>query len=146
MAMPTIRYQVSRDSDSMVGVSYIKKTGTFLVNITQAATAALVQLGANTWLTEARAVIRVALDGSGTVAVNDGTHDLIEAADWDESSVGAIACNVTAANAANGKHYTAATTISVVVGGSPTEGQVLVYLEWLEVDTMAADPNRIVTV
>jgi len=74
-----------------------------------------------------RAVITKAWNGAGTIDVGDGvTADLFIAnANITEGTVGSVAASSSA-----GKFYTAVGEVRVTVGGAPTVGEVVVYIDF----------------
>jgi hypothetical protein len=84
-----------------------------------------------------------ALDGTPVVTLGtDGNPDaLIDATDFDATTIGNSASNIGSATAvgAIGLYLNAGDTIRLAITGSPTVGEVQGFIQYVEMDAMAAE-------
>jgi len=137
---PSVRFD-KRGPYSFEGISFVPKVITFKKDaISGTSNNDFWVAPAGTFITKACIRIETALDGSGVVTLGtDANPDaLIDATDFDTSTIGNSASNVGSATAvgAIGLYLDAADTIRLAVTGAPTVGAVSGFIVYYELVDM----------
>lgn len=143
------RVKVTQNPDDMAGQCYLPEWRFYSILVEGAGYVDLCSLPAGTWITELRAHIGTALDGSGTVTIGwtssgSAPSDIVAGSDWTETTINQALVLATATPA--GIYKTSADVIRVTVGGSPTLGEIWLAFAMVNMVDMAEEPNNQFTV
>jgi hypothetical protein len=139
---PEIRFDLAGPM-GLEGVSFVPKVVTFQKeDISGTSEDDFWAAPAGVFVTQAFVRADVALDGSGTVELGtDGNADaLIDATDFDPTTINNSATNLGSATAAGaiGLYLAAGDLIRLTVGGTPTVGAVSGCIVYFEMEAMIA--------